>query len=65
MTDILIRRVIEATKDILRRHAEQKRRSLDTPPFGSWLVAISRPGVEPDEAMAAIRSSPIRPANFD
>ena len=85
MADILIRKVSEATKDILRRRAELKGRSLEadlrdtlerlardegvtpdeTAPFGSWLMEISRPGAELDEALAAIRSAPIRPASFD
>ncbi len=85
MADILIRKVSETTKEILRRRAEAKGRSLEadlrdtlerlaqddaaspdeTAPFGSWLVSISRPGVDLDEALAAIRSAPIRPASFD
>ncbi len=85
MADILIRKVDETTKDILRRRAERRGKSLeadlretleqlareeaespdDAEPFGSWLFAISRPGVDLDEALEIVRSAPIRPVSFE
>ncbi len=85
MADILIRKIDETVKDLLRRRAARRGKSLeadlretlerlareeaetpdDTAPFGSWLVSITRPGVELDEALDALRSAPIRPASFD
>ncbi|HZZ35120.1 MAG TPA: hypothetical protein VFE03_05305 [Caulobacteraceae bacterium] len=82
MADILIRKIDETTKALLRRRAERRGKSLEadlretlerlareeagspdeTDPFGSWLVSISRPGIELDEALEALRSSPLRPA---
>jgi plasmid stability protein len=85
MADILIRRVDETTKELLKRRAERRGKSLEADlretlerlareeaaepdemePFGSWLVAISRPGVDLDEALEALRLAPPRPASFD
>jgi hypothetical protein len=85
MADILIRKVDEATKELLRLRAERRGKSLeadlretleklareeaespdDAEPFGSWLYAISRPGVDLDEALEALRSAPIRPVSFE
>jgi hypothetical protein len=85
MADILIRKVDEATKDLLRRRAERRGKSLvadlrdtlerlaheeaetpdDTEPFGSWLVSITRPGIDLDEALNVLRSAPVRPASFE
>lgn len=85
MADILIRKVNEATKELLRRRAERRGKSLeadlrdtlerlaneeaetpdDTEPFGSWLVSITRPGIDLDEALAALRSAPVRPASLE
>jgi plasmid stability protein len=85
MADILIRKIDEATKALLRRRAERRGKSLeadlrdtlerlaheeaetpdDTEPFGSWLVSITRPGVDLDEALETIRSAPVRPAPFE
>ncbi|MGJ4948142.1 FitA-like ribbon-helix-helix domain-containing protein [Bradyrhizobium sp. HKCCYLS20291] len=82
MADILIRKVDDATKELLRLRAERRGKSLeadlretlerlareeaespdDAEPFGSWLVAISRPGVDLDEVLDQLRSAPIRPA---
>jgi plasmid stability protein len=82
MTDILIRKVPEATKELLRLRAERHGKSLeadlrdtlerlarevadspdDTEPFGDWLVAISRPGADLDDALELLRSAPTRPA---
>ncbi len=53
-------------RDTLERLAQEGGESPDdTEPFGSWLMAISRPGVDLDEALAAIRSAPARPATLD
>jgi plasmid stability protein len=85
MADILIRKVDDATKELLRLRAERRGKSLeadlretleklareeaespdDAEPFGSWLVAISRPGVDLDEALDQLRSAPIRPAALE
>ncbi len=85
MVDILIRKVGDSTKELLRRRAERHGKSLeadlrdtlerlareeaetpdDTEPFGSWLVSITRPGIELDEALDVLRSAPIRPAPFE
>ena len=79
MADILIRKVDEATKELLRLRAERRGKSLeadlrdtleklareeaespdDVEPFGDWLVAITRPGVDLDEALELLRSAPI------
>ena len=81
MVDILIRKIDDATAELLRQRAERRGKSLeadlretleklareeakssdDAAPFGDWLVAISRPGVELDEALNLIRSAPVRP----
>lgn len=85
MADILIRRVDEATKELLRRRAERRGKSLETDlretlerlaheegenpderePFGSWLVSITRPGFDLDEAIALLRASPATEAKFE
>jgi plasmid stability protein len=85
MADILIRKVNDETKEILKRRAERRGKNLeadlrdtlekiareeadapdDTVPFGTWLVAISRPGVDLDDALVALRAAPLRPAKFD
>jgi plasmid stability protein len=85
MPDILIRKVPEETKELLRLRAERRGKSLEadlretldrlareevlspdeSSPFGSWLVAISRPGADLDEAFAILRAEPARPARMD
>jgi len=85
MADILIRKVDDETKELLRLRAERRGKSLeadlretleklareeaaspdDAQPFGSWLVAISRPGVDLDEALDQLRSAPIRSASLE
>ena len=80
MADILIRKVDEATKELLRLRAERRGKSLeaelretlerlareeaqspdDAEQFGDWLVAISRPGIDLDEALDLLRSAPLR-----
>lgn len=85
MADILIRKIDDATKELLRQRAERHGKSLeadlrdtlerlareeaetpdDTEPFGSWLVSISRPGIDLEEALAALRSAPVRAVSFE
>jgi plasmid stability protein len=85
MADILIRKVDQATKDLLRLRAERRGKSLeadlretldrlareeaespdDTEPFGDWLMAISRPGFDLDDALDLIRSAPVRTAPLE
>jgi len=85
MADILIRKVPEEIKEILRLRAERRGKSLEadlrdtldrlareevsspdeSSPFGSWLVSISRPGADLDEALAVLRAGPARPARID
>ncbi len=82
MADILIRRVPETTKNLLRLRAARRGKSLEADlrdtlealahedavspdevqPFGDWLVTISRPGLDLDDALELLRSAPIRPA---
>jgi hypothetical protein len=85
--DILIRKVPERTKELLRKRAKRRGKSLeadlretlkqlareeaaappdDTQPLGSWMVSISRPGFDLDEALTEIRRrSRLRPVKFD
>jgi plasmid stability protein len=85
VADILIRKVDEATKELLRLRAERRGKSLeadlrdtldrlareeaespdDAEPFGDWLVAISRPGLDIDVALNALRSAPMRAAPLE
>jgi hypothetical protein len=86
MADILIRKIDETTKELLRRRAERRGKSLeadlretlerlaheeaetpdDTEPFGSWAVAISRPGYgELDGILEELRQAPVRPVDFE
>jgi plasmid stability protein len=85
VADILIRKVDEATKELLRLRAERRGKSLeadlrdtlvrlareeaespdDAEPFGDWLVAISRPGMDLDEALDVLRSAPVRSAPLE
>lgn len=85
MADILIRKVDEATKELLRPRAERRGKSLeadlrdtleklareeaespdDAEPFGDWLVAISRPGFDLDDALDLLRSAPARSAPLE
>jgi plasmid stability protein len=82
VADILIRKIDETTKELLRRRAERRGNSLeadlrdtlqrlareeaetpdDTEPFGSWLVSITRPGVDLDDALEVLRSARVHPA---
>lgn len=85
MADILIRKVDERTKELLRLRAERRGKSLeadlrdtleklareeaqspdDAEPFGDWLVAISRPGVDFDDVLDLLRSAPVRSAPLE
>ena len=80
MAEILIRKIDAATKELLRRRAERRRKSLeaglrdtlvrlahgeaeapdDTEPFGSWLVSITRPGIDFDKVLDVVRSARVR-----
>ena len=85
MADILIRKIADSTKRLLRRRAERRGKTLeadlrdtlerlareeaetpdDTEPFGSWLVSISRPGIDLDDVLDLLRSAPARPAPIE
>lgn len=85
MGDLLIRKIDEETKALLRRRAARRGVSLeadlretleriaredadspdDTEPLGTWLVDISRPGADLDDAVAAIRSAPVRVVDLE
>jgi hypothetical protein len=85
MADILVRDLDDATKNLLRRRAERRGKSLeadlretlerlareeaetpdDTEPFGSWLVSITRPGIDLDQGLDLLRCGPIRPASLE
>jgi plasmid stability protein len=85
VADILIRKVDDATKELLRLRAERRGKSLETDlretleklareeaispddskPFGDWLVAISRPGLDLDATLDVLRSAPVRAAAFE
>jgi plasmid stability protein len=85
MAQILIRKVSEKTKELLRLRAERRGKSLeadlretldrvareemmspdDGMPFGSWLVTISRPGADLDEAIGVLRAASVRPATME
>jgi plasmid stability protein len=80
MTAILIRNVKSQTKEILRRRAQRRGRSLErdlrdvlerlakseldapdeTEPFGTWLVSISRPGIDLSKGLTRLRSGRAR-----
>ena len=52
-------------RDTLERIAQSEAETPDdTVPFGTWLVSITRPGVDLDETLAALRSAPMRPASI-
>jgi plasmid stability protein len=85
MGDLLIRKLDDQTKELLRRRAARRGLSLeadlremlervareeaespdDAEPFGTWLVDISRPGVDLDDAIAALRSAPVRVVDLE
>ena len=85
MADILIRKIDDTTKELLRRRAKRQGRSLeadlrdtlerlareeaetpdDTEPFGSWLVSISRPGIDLDNNLHLLRSASTPPPSRD
>ncbi len=53
-------------RDTLERLARQESASPDElEPFGSWLVSISRPGADLDEAIELLRSAPMRPSELE
>lgn len=85
MADILIRKIDDAAKELLRQRAARRGKSLEAhlremleklareealspdvaQPLGDWLVEISRPGADLDEALNLIRSAPIRLAPLE
>ena len=85
MTDILIRKIDATTKQLLRRRAERRGKSLEADlretlerlaqeeaqspdeiePFGSWLVSITRPGVDLVAALESLRAARVRPAAIE
>jgi plasmid stability protein len=84
MADILIRKLDEETKELLRRRAERRGKSLeadlretlerlaredaenpdDQLPFGTWLVSITRPGIDLEETLSELRSATPRPLDL-
>lgn len=61
-------RTLEAElRDALEQLAcdEDERPLEPSAPFGSWLVSISRPGVDLADALALLRSAPIRRLDLD
>ncbi|WP_407155870.1 FitA-like ribbon-helix-helix domain-containing protein [Bradyrhizobium sp. STM 3557] len=52
----------EALEKMARKEAELPD---DAEPFGGWLVAISRPGVDLDQALQMLRSAPVRSMSFE
>ncbi|MFO1152604.1 MAG: hypothetical protein U1E42_02905 [Rhodospirillales bacterium] len=53
-------------RDTLERLARDEAESPDaSEPFGSWLVSISRPGVDLDDTLALLRSAPVRPVDIE
>ena len=53
-------------RDALERLARDEAELPDqSEPFGSWLVSITRPGVDFDEALALLRSAPVRPPEIE
>ena len=85
MADILIRKVGNRTKELLRERAERRGLSLeadlretleriaheeasspdDTEPFGSWLVSITRPGLDLEGTLDSLRSASMRSADLE
>ncbi len=55
---------VRPSKTSMRTHAGGSSATPDdTEPFGSWLVSITRPGIDLDEALAALRSATVRAAS--
>ena len=53
-------------RETLDRLAREEAESPDdAEPFGDWLMAISRPGFDLDDALDLIRSAPIRTAPLE
>jgi hypothetical protein len=49
-------------RDTLERLAHAEAENADgAEPFGSWLVGITRPGLDLDDTLAVLRSAPVRP----
>jgi hypothetical protein len=53
-------------RDVLERLAREEAETPDdTEPFGSWLVSISRPGIDLDGALDVLRSAPVRSGSIE
>jgi toxin FitB len=53
-------------RDTLERLAREESASPDElEPFGTWLVSVSRPGADLDEAIDLVRSAPVRPSSIE
>lgn len=53
-------------REALERLAREESSSPDdAQPFGSWLVSISRPGIDLDEAIDVLRSAPVRRSELE
>ncbi|MFM8754298.1 MAG: FitA-like ribbon-helix-helix domain-containing protein [Phenylobacterium sp.] len=53
-------------RETLDRLAREEAESPDdAEPFGDWLMAISRPGFDLDDALDLIRSAPVRTAPLE
>ena len=59
------RRGVSLEADLRDALEQIARESAETPdesePFGSWLVSVSRPGADLDEALTLLRSAPVKP----
>jgi hypothetical protein len=48
-------------RDALEQFAREGAETPDeAEPFGSWLMSVSRPGADLDEALALLRSAPVK-----
>lgn len=53
-------------REALERLAHEEAGTPDeTEPFGSWLVSITRPGVDLSAKLRALRAAPARPVDLD
>jgi plasmid stability protein len=51
-------------RETLERIAKEEAKSDDDAPLGTWLFENSRPGVDLDKTLRAIRKSRVRPVDF-
>ncbi len=52
-------------REMLEHHAQAEEAPETVEPLGSWLVGISRPGADLDDALAELRSAPVRRADLE